>query len=189
MNYYQLPILFISFCTSAQAAIHVVESGKISFDAIGKPAFIHIEGTGTDITGEATVKATKVIAKYIFSLDSLDTGIELRNEHMKAKYLKTGEPERAKATLEIDNLSEFKGEATESRGELEGRLTLAGVTKPVKGSYEIQPDAANLAEKLKANAKFKIKLSDFKIDIPSFAGITVADEVQLNIDIVHKVKK
>lgn len=57
-----------------------------------------------------------------------------------------------------------------------GQLTLHGVTKPVTGKV-------NMSDEKEIEAGFKIKLSEYKIDIPKYLGITVADEVEVTVKI------
>ena len=64
-------------------------------------------------------------------------------------------------------------------GEAMGTLELHGVKKPVTVKYE----KMNVEGKtITFNSKFNIKITDFAIDIPSFQGITVADEVEVSVN-------
>jgi polyisoprenoid-binding protein YceI len=56
-------------------------------------------------------------------------------------------------------------------------LKLHGVEKPVSGTFDLSGSGASP----KLAAKFAIKLSDFGIGIPSFAGVTMADEVAVTV--------
>jgi polyisoprenoid-binding protein YceI len=58
--------------------------------------------------------------------------------------------------------------------DLDGSLTLKGTSNPIKGTVQV-------SDKGEVQAEFKIKLSDFKVDIPRYMGITVADEVKIKI--------
>jgi hypothetical protein len=58
----------------------------------------------------------------------------------------------------------------------EGLLTLHGVTKPVSGKFSISDQRA-------VEASFSVKLIDFAVAIPTFAGVTVADNVEVNVKI------
>ncbi len=147
-----------------------VRSGSVSFLAKGNPGFMKIEGKGPEgmrgvLDGQR--------GKFIFPLKNLETGIDLRDEHMKEKYLEVEKfPD---AVLELLNAENLTGPGSDSSGSFRGRLTLHGVTKEVSGEYEFSGT--------KLIASFSIKLSDFGIDVPSWMGVTVADIVDLKTDI------
>ena len=154
--------------------------GSVEFIAVGKPKAIKIHGKGEGPKGKLQLAPRgKPGGELFFALGTIDTGINLRNEHMKKKYLDTAAFPLAK----LDNLTVAlpparKGEAFEfEKIPFQGRLSLHGVTQPIKGFVDLKRNGLQL----KINARFDIKISDFKIDIPTFAGITVTDEVQVHI--------
>lgn len=152
--------------------------GSVEALAIGKPSFIKIRGKGEPAKGELKVDGKKATGNFEFQVATLDTGIDLRNEHMREKYLHVKEHPTAK--LEIKNL-ELKEEFSAAKPKIgespfTGDLTLHGVTKPVTGTFTV-------GDKRDVTAAFKIKLSDFNIDIPKYLGVTVADEVNVDVKI------
>lgn len=156
----------------------VTSGGTVETLAVGKPTFIKIRGKGEPPKGELRVEGKKVTGHLEFQVASLDTGIEMRNEHMREKYLQVKEHPTAK--LEIKDLS-LKDEFNLATPKVEeqpfsGDLTLHGVTKPVTGKFTVGKNAD-------VNAEFKIKLSDYKIEIPKYLGVTVADEVNVEVKI------
>lgn len=151
------------------------ESGKLEFLAIGKPTMIRIKGEGPAPQGQVTVKYGKAFGEFKFALNSLSTGIEMRDSHMKEKYLETAQ--HPEATLKISEL-DVKDLKNSQDLPFVGTLSLHGVEKSVSGTYSNEGSEAG--QKLKAF--FKIKLSDYKIEIPTYAGIKVADEVDVKIE-------
>jgi hypothetical protein len=108
--------------------------------------------------------------------------MEMRDEHMKENYLQTNKPENKFAQLEIQNLnipSEYWKNNKELNLDFSGDLTLHGVKKSIIGKILLSP----YREKFPVNtiSELKVKLSDYKIDIPSFAGITVAEDVNITV--------
>ncbi len=86
----KLIALFILISPSfALAAVTKLASvgGSVETLAIGKPSFIKIRGKGEAPKGELIVEGKKASGNFEFSIASLDTGIELRNEHMRDNYL------------------------------------------------------------------------------------------------------
>lgn len=152
------------------------DQSSVEFLAVGNPSMLKIKGQGGRLSGMTQVAKngsdSLFRSKFDFDLTTLETGISRRDTHMKEKYLETAK--FPKATLVVNDLKASYG----SKAVFKGDLTLHGVTKAVEGSVQIDP--AN-ESKLKANASFKIFLSDFAISIPSFAGITVANEVEVTV--------
>jgi polyisoprenoid-binding protein YceI len=146
----------------------------VKFLAVGNPSAIRIQGEGKALTAENTAwtKDGKFSGTFHVPLDSLETGISMRDRHMKEKYLETGKYPNADLVLKACPLK-----ASETT--CEGKLTLHGVTKPVS----IKLKSADAGPKtMKVNADFAVKLSDYGISIPKFANITVAEDVQIQVD-------
>jgi polyisoprenoid-binding protein YceI len=142
-----------------------VESGTVDFLAVGRPSFLKVKGEGAVPTGKVTVVGDKAAGEF-------KTGMEKRDEHMKN-------------TLEVEKypsaIIRFKDVVLKdgaAKGTIPAELELHGQTKPVALEAEFKDG--------KATGKFQIKLSEFGIKPPSFAGITIKDEVDVNIDSVIK---
>lgn len=166
----------------ASAATQTLQpvGGSVEILAVGKPSFLKIKGQGPAATGEVKIDSGKAKAKFQFELKELTTGIQLRDEHMREKYLEVGK--HAQAILEVEGLDVGGGWSLKTpalKSNFTGKLTLHGVTQPMTGEFEMKPDG-------RVEAKFKLKLSDFKIEIPSYAGITVANEVDVKV-VVEKL--
>ena len=74
---------------TTQAAIYKLsaDKGQISFLAKGRPALISIKGEGEGPTAALTEKEQTLNGVISFQLNSLKTGIELLDDHLKNKYL------------------------------------------------------------------------------------------------------
>lgn len=166
--------LFVSvpFTSQATSPSLGVESGKVEFLAIGKPSFLKVKGLGTAPKGTLTIENGKATGEFTFDLASLDTGIELRNEHMKDKYLEVAK--FPKATVRFKDVTAAEG----SKQQIPAELELHGVTKPISLDAELKASG----EKKVAHATFKFKLTDFEIAIPEHLGIRIADEVTVTIE-------
>lgn len=152
-------------------------NGSVEFNAVGRPSAIKIKGKGTNAKGTLTLEGNRVSGIAIFALDSLDTGIKLRNEHMKTKYLETEKFPEARLTLSQITLPEsFKGDVAMAENvPFEGKLLLHGVEKLVKGNASVERKGAEVT----LDAVFDLKISDFAIATPGFAGITMAEDVKV----------
>lgn len=158
-------------------------NGSVKFFAIGNPSAIRINGTGTAPEGNLAIdssdKASSIKGNFEFDLNSLNTGIEMRDSHMKENYLETGKFPQSKLVIDPVQFNENILKATAPKSsEFKGKLFLHGEERPVVGSTEV----VNKNDQVKILAKFKVKSSDFKIEIPSFAGISMADEVDVEVE-------
>lgn len=167
--------LVAAFSTHASTYKFAADKGKVSFLAKGRPALISIQGEGEGASGELTIKEDQLSGEISFRVDTLKTGIELRDEHMQKKYLQSGEYPVAHLRIEKANLP--KG-FTSGAVSVKGTLNLHGVDKEVVVDAVVSNE--NGLRKIKS--EFAVKLSDFKIDIPSFKGITVAEDVKIKIE-------
>ena len=153
-------------------------TGSIEFHATGHPSSIKIVGKGSAPHGKLTFTDLDVSGETTFDLSSLDTGIEMRNKHMKEKYLEVQKFPQAK--LNITHLV-FAQPLTENqtldRVPFTGNLSLHGVEHPVSGTVHLDKKG----NKISINAEFSLKIRAFSITEPSFAGISMADEVLINI--------
>lgn len=170
-----------SFAFSAQSIPFEKAQGKVEFLAVGRPSALKIKGEGSGINGELKITKDQASGTLLFDLTSLKTGISLRDEHMKEKYLQVGQYPTAQ--LEIKNLS-LPQNRTGTNIPFKADLKLHGVTKTIDGTYNLEAKDKNM----KLHAEFKIKVSDFQIEIPKYAGITVTDEVSVSVDQELKIR-
>lgn len=151
-------------------------TGKTVFRAVGRPSLLRVKGTARAPTGQAFIENSALSGVFAVELKEFDTGISLRNTHMREKYLEVSKFPRA--TLEIRDLPlPEKGEAA-----FDGTLTLHGVTKSVRGKAQVERRTENGVVLLRVEATLELKISDFGIQTPSYAGITVADVVTVDVD-------
>jgi polyisoprenoid-binding protein YceI len=153
------------------------QDSTVRFLATGKPGFLKIDGEGAHVEGQARIAAGKVTGTFLVALDELHTGIDLRDEHMKAKYLETGKFPKAQLVLDPTPVDLAAGKQERP---FTGKLTLKGVEKPVQGTLTLEPSDSSV----KGDATFEIKLSDYPIGVPSHLGVSVAETVKIEVAIV-----
>jgi polyisoprenoid-binding protein YceI len=166
-------------------------SGSVIFRATGRPSAIKIVGKGSQAKGEFTiVDGKKVTGSAAFDLNSLDTGITMRTNHMKERYLETKEHPEAKLTITEMELPkplfpEADGKITPTSEEapFKGKLALHGQEHDVTGTAKLESKAD---KQVSLNAQFGLKIADYGIKEPSFAGVKMADDVQIEVQGVAK---
>src|SRR5205085_1875599 len=135
----QIAIFLISVALAKTTADFSTGTGSVQFRAIGKPGAIKIQGKGMTPRGKLVLNRSKLNGAITFDLDTLMTGIKLRDEHMKKKYLETDKFPAASLTLTKFELSEtaFKTGFKKEGIPFEGTLNLHGISKPVKGTADL----------------------------------------------------
>lgn len=172
---------------SATAAIQLKSNpkdGMVEFEAIGRPSMLKIKGVGEGVTSNLQIENNMLSGDLRFSLKSLKTGIELRDEHLLNKYLQISQFAEAKLIFIKFNLPKDFSlvNPTAANHPFKALLDLHGVQKEVTGFYSVT--SANLV----SAASFEIKLSDFNIEIPSYLGIKVADIVKIKVSLNKLMK-
>jgi polyisoprenoid-binding protein YceI len=187
MALYSLLVAFVLFPSLNAQTLDLTEGVGVEFNAVGKPSMISITGTGGKAVGQLALKDGSASGEFTVDLNSFTTDMDTRDEHMKEKYLETSKEGFDKAILKISqkglNIKSFPLEGTWAPKNLKGLLTLHGVTKEVL----LVPNVSFNGASAKGEVSFKIRLQDYAIEIPSFAGVTVADEVTAVVKIDDKV--
>lgn len=181
-------INFFSFtgiaATSNKYVVSVKEAdGTVEFHAIGKPKAIKIHGKSAGPTGKVLISNGKASGELSIKLDSFNTGIKLRDSHMKEKYLEIEKYPDANLEITKLNITVQKNSKKENIP-FEGLLTLHGTQAPISGKATVEIDK-NSAD---VQAHFGFKIEDFKIETPSFAGVTMASDVVVDVSFKAPLK-
>jgi polyisoprenoid-binding protein YceI len=184
-------LLVMAFATQVYSAPNVAAikpqvlnfssgTGSVTFQAVGRPAAIKINGEGEGPKGSLKITDRKLSGDLSFNLTTLKTGIEMRDNHMKEKYLEVEKFPQSK--LSIENLeipADFNhgDEAHLKAVPFKGKLLLKNTTKEVQGTCDVDRKKQNTD----VVAQFTIKLPDYGIEIPKYMGITVAEDVNVKV--------
>lgn len=180
MKYYFFTFLLLSSAVQSKIVDYVLISDKspVVFDAKGTPSLLSIVGQKAKGRGQLKITDNILSGNVDVDLNEFDTDLDTRNEHMKEKYLEVNKPGFKISNLKLDAVTlspEFpmkKKSLVDQK--IEGILSLHGVQKKIAGLMSINQ---NSEDEINGTVNFKIKLSEFGINVPSFAGITVEDEV------------
>ncbi len=172
-----LTILAYSVAVPASATVSSNGDAHLVFKAVG-PAGLSFEGKSQDVKLKEEGANVVVVVK----IDALVTGIELRDRHMKEKYLEMGKYPTAKVEVEKAKLH-FPTSGAVS-GTVDGKLTLHGITHPVRISYKADGDD----KRAKVDGSMRINMKDYKIEVPSYLGVTVKPtiDVEVKLGVVNK---
>lgn len=155
-----------------------------------------IVGTTNQISGDVTVdpgdlKSGRISARFDVKLASLDTGISLRNTHMKDNYLQTNRYPEAIFTLKKITSSPRKDLKPNQGVHLiaEGTFQLHGVERKIKVPVTVTylPASKTTMSKLPGNllriqASFPVKLADYNIERPQMVVLKVGEVAHVNVE-------
>lgn len=146
--------------------------GEVHFYALGKPSLLKIHGESTDLAGTLTQEKGKFQGKFSLKMDGFQTGMKLRDRHLKNKVFDVKKyPE---TILVLKDLPIQFGEGLK----FQGKLKFHGVERSVEGKVDLKQAADKRCE---FKAMFPIKLSDFDIQPPKFAGMKIEEEIKLEV--------
>lgn len=116
---------------------------------------------------------------------SMKTGIKLRDEHLQSSNWLDAEryPEIVFTLDRISGASALRDKEEVSL-RLEGKFSLHGVTKPMKVDAKARYDASK--NEVVFLTRFKVKLEDHGISIPTLVALKVAREITIRATIVAR---
>jgi hypothetical protein len=160
-----------SFCQKFRS-----DKGLISFFSDGVIEDISAENIGVG----SLFNSTTGELVFIVPIKDFKFQKSLMREHFNEKYMETDK--YPKSTFQGKLIGYSSTITGEQKVKAVGKLTLHGVSKDidVPGTVEIGNDRAAM------KSKFKVKLKDYNIKIPTIVWQNIAEEVEIKIDFTYK---
>lgn len=173
-------LCFFSTFAFSKPSTCVFSKEKNSVEFTAHAGFLFpINGKGGVVNGMAIEYESEFSAEANVALEPFDTGIDLRNDHFKNKYMEI--KKYPVAELLIKRQSWMPKDAKFDEATFKGMLKLKGNSKPVSGTFGIERNG----NKKHVTAKFKLLLSDYpEIEIPRYKGVVVSDDVEVRVDAI-----
>jgi polyisoprenoid-binding protein YceI len=174
-------ILFSTVLATASAAraqeTYSITAGRISI-VCSLTVGGSFEARTKSLTGELRVppaEGATVAVQGTFQVDfqTLETGIGLRDRHMRRDYLHVDKGEN----FSTATLSDLRIEKLDGKTTFTGMLRLHGQSRQVSGTAELQRRDGSI----RVEARFPLRMSEFQIPIPAYLGVGVRDEVQASV--------
>lgn len=158
---------FFLVLTALFTSLSVMANSKVSINVTLNPAG-SFQATSEKINATVTKKkdGTVTADKISIPVQSLHTGIDLRDEHLWKHLNSTKYPKAI--------VSDIKGK----NGKASGMLEIAGAKKPIDITYEEK--GSNLI------AKFSVKTSNFGLPTAEYMGVGVDDNVSGEVSLPFK---
>jgi polyisoprenoid-binding protein YceI len=138
------------------------------------------EAKTTALAGSLSIGAapTTLGGELSVDLSTLDTGISLRNEHMRDNYLEVGKGSGFdKAVVSGVDVGSLSGGITDGTRPFSARLRLHGVVQPIAGRATL----TRRGEAVRVEASFPVRLADYGIADPRYLGVGVGREVTVRV--------
>ncbi len=131
--------------------------------------------------GIAALRPAVLRGDLTVDLSSLDTGIALRNAHLRDKYLEVDKGgDFATAVLSDVRLDKVEASTFKGRTPFTGMLRLHGTRRPVSGRADIRFEGADV----RVAASFPVRIDDYGIAPPRYLGVGVKNEVQVKVSLL-----
>jgi hypothetical protein len=154
-----------------QAALSTASGAGVKFVAKG-PGGISIVGQSTQLK----VTDDGQLLVFVAPLSPLKSGIELRDKHMKEKYLEVEKYPNAELRIARGALL-FPALGKAADAKVSGELKLHGRTKQESVQYTAKRDASGYS----ITGSMRINIKDFGIEVPSYLGVSVKPEVDITV--------
>lgn len=174
----------------ADAARYDVRPGEpnlVRFES--KAPLESFDGKTREVSGyvdlEADALADSIDLFIEVDLASLDTGLPLRNQHMRENHLETSR--YPKAVFRGGRLSGFAERAlqpgTKVKGIVQGVFSLHGVDRTMEVPVEVTRQSEDGIDRLRIKAAFAVKLADHGIARPQFLVLKLDDTQRITVEL------
>ena len=174
MRYVGFFILFLILFSSVDAQEFKGEKGEIVF--ISQAPLSEFEGKSQALNG--LVDFDKNLLDFFIDLNTLKTGIGLRDRHMRENYLETKKFPFAEFTGKMKTVPNLEPGKSQNVVAV-GKFKIHGVEREI----EVPGQLTLQGNELLLKASFKVLLSDHNISIPKMMFYELAEEQIVNISI------
>ena len=132
------------------------------------------EAKTTAMSGSVTPDAGGAVkGTFAVELMKLETGISLRDRHLRNNYLEV----QKGADFAVAKFDNIKIQKLSGKTTFTGTLTLHGQQQNISGTADLQQDGKGY----KVDANFPLKISAFQIPEPTYLGVGVSDEITIHV--------
>ena len=165
--------------------VHPGNENKVVF--VSKASMESFEGKTNKLEGRIDLDPANlgdsIPVHFEVDLASLDTGLPMRNRHMRENHLETAK--YPKAVFEGAAVRGPAGEALEpgktKRFDVEGTFTLHGVSRRIRinvdATYAPQPQG----DRISFQTTFPVLLGDYQISRPQFLFLKLAESQEVRV--------
>lgn len=172
-------VFFVAQLGFAQKMI--TRSGEIKFEA-SMPAFEEVAAKNN--TASAILDQSNGEIAVLVLIKAFKFKAPLMEEHFNENYMESSKFPKATFKGKIVNFDVSKLSAKKTDFDLEGELTIHGVTKKVKTKIAL----VLIAGKINTLSNLVVKAKDYNIAIPSLVKSKIAEDIDITIKLVLEGK-
>lgn len=175
-----LVLFFLVLIAFGETYAQAFKTEKGSVEFLSKASLNEFTGKSADLNG--LIDLDKNLLDFFVDLNTIKTGIGLRDRHMRENYLETKKFPYAEFTGKINSPKELiKGQSIKVTAT--GKFKIHGVEREIEVPGTITLTNDNTVQLI---ATFKILLSDYQIAIPTIVFYELAEEQIVTINATLK---
>mgnify|MGYP003659203476 CR=1 FL=1 len=175
-------ILFFFLITNVSVAqSYLTEYGNVNF--LSKASLNEFYGESDKLNG--LIDLSQNLLDFYVDLNTLDTGIGLRNKHMRDNYLETEDYPFAEFSGKMSSIPSLDPGTKEPVTAI-GSFKIHGVEREIEVKGTLMKNSNG---DLELQAGFNILLSDYDIEIPKLVFYELAEKQEVTINATLKPKK
>ncbi len=155
--------------SNARAKLAHQGASSVQFTALGSMG-LKMVGTSSELAITEDAQSISLLVK----LTQLDTGISLRDRHMRDKYLQVQKFPTTTLVVPRSGLK-LPAQGATSQGNVQATLQLHGHEHPVSVQYQVQRHGTAFD----VQGSLRLQMTDFDIIVPAYMGITVKPDVDV----------
>ncbi|WP_297337534.1 YceI family protein [Algoriphagus sp.] len=174
-----LGLIFISFQTFSQEFL--TKEGEVVF--LSKAPLNEFEGTSSSLNGLLNLNTNLI--DFFVDLNTIKTGIGLRDSHMRENYLETDQFPFAEFTGKMSQIPVLE-QGVKTPVIAQGKFKIHGVEREIEvvGFLTLLQNG-----KVELKASFEILLSDYQIPIPKLVFYELAESQKVTVNALLSPKK
>lgn len=154
----------------------MTRTGQVKFEA-SVPAFEPVAAENNSVSAVLDKSNGEFAALAL--IKAFQFKVALMEEHFNENYIESSKYPKATFKGKIINFDASKL-SVPKKYDLEGDLTIHGVTKKIKTAINLTPKEG----KLYLSNTFTVKAQDFNIKIPSIVKSKVSEDVNITVDLI-----
>lgn len=170
-------LVSLFFFTNVNAQSYVSEEGYVEFES--SAPLLTFKGISNNLTG--LIDFDQNLVDFYVDLNTIDTGIRLRNRHLRESYLETDKYPFAEFTGSLTTYFDFQIPEPQP-AIVSGTFKIHGVEREMDAEGTIQL----VSDGLLLTASWIVRLEDHNIDRPSVVFYELAEEQKVTISITLK---
>lgn len=177
----RLILLFFFITNVGTAQTYLTENGNVNF--LSKAPLNEFNGVSDNLNG--LIDLSQNLLDFYVDLNTLETGIGLRDKHMRDNYLETEKFPFAEFTGKMNPIPTLNS-GEKSQVSAIGKFKIHGVERQIE---VIGTLSKNSRGEIELNARFDLLLSDYSIPVPKLVFYELAEKQEVTIKATLKPKK